>query len=63
MTQELLERTVSDWVRANPDRGARTLDRLAGKNLFNAANRSTEEVTEALVQLAGRLKIAETRVW
>jgi hypothetical protein len=63
MTQELLERTVCDWVRANPGRGARTLDRLAGRDLFNVANKSTEEVTEALIQLAGRLKIAETRVW
>jgi hypothetical protein len=63
MTQELLERTVNDWVRANPDRGARTLDRLAGRDLFNAANKTTEEVTEALIQLAGRLKIAESRVW
>jgi len=63
MTQELLERTVHDWVRANPDRGARTLDRLAGRDLFNAASKTTEEVTEALIQLAGRLKIAETRVW
>ena len=63
MTQELIERTVCDWVRANPQRGARTLDRLAGKDLFNVASKSTEEVTEALIQLAGRLKIAETRAW
>ena len=62
MTQELLERTVHDWVRANPERGARTLDRL-GCNIFNAANKSTEEVTEALIQLAGRMKVAETRLW
>ena len=63
MTQELLERTVRDWVGADPERGAKTLDRLAGANLFNAAGRSTEEVTDALIQLAGRMKIAETRVW
>ena len=63
MTQELLERTVHEWVRANPDRGAKTLDRLAGRSLFQAAGKSTEEVTEALIQLAGRMKIAESRVW
>ena len=63
MTQELLERTVHDWVRANPDRGARELDRLAGHPLFRAADKTTEEVTEALIQLAGRMKIAETRAW
>lgn len=63
MTQELLERTVHEWVGADPDRGARTLDRLAGRSLFHAAGKSTEEVTEALIQLAGRMKIAETRLW
>ena len=63
MTQELLERTVHEWVGANPDRGARTLDRMAGATIFQAADRTTEEVAEALVQLAGRMKIAETRVW
>ena len=63
MTQELLERTVRDWVGADPQRGARTLDRLAGCSIFNAAARSTEEVTEALIQLAGRMKVAETRLW
>ena len=63
MTQELLERTVHEWVGANSDRGARTLDRLAGRNLFQAADKTTEQVTEALIQLAGRMKIAETRAW
>jgi hypothetical protein len=63
MTQELLERTVHDWVRADPERGARTLDRLAGRNLFQAADKTTEEVTEALIQIAGRMNIAESRVW
>ena len=63
MTQELLERTVHEWVGANPDRGARTLDRLAGHNIFQAADKTTEEVTEALIQLAGRMKIADTRLW
>ena len=31
MTQELLERTVRDWVRTNPNRGARELGRLAAE--------------------------------
>jgi len=63
MTHELIERTVHDWVRANPERGARTLGRLANPNLFHAGQKSTEEVTEALIQLAGRMKIAESRAW
>ena len=63
MTPELIERTVQEWVGAHPQRGARTLDRLAGQNLLQAANKTTEEVTEALIQLAGRMKIAESRVW
>ena len=63
MTQDLLERTVRDWVRANPDRGARTLDRFAGSTIFQVGQKTTEEVTEALIQLAGRMKIAETRAW
>lgn len=63
MTQELLERTVHDWVRANPSRGARTLDRLVGSTIFDAANRSTEDVSEALVQIAGRMEIARSRLW
>lgn len=63
MTQELLERTVRDWVGANPEKGARTLDRLVCPNIFHAGDKSTEEVTEALIQLAGRMKIAETRAW
>ena len=63
MTQELLERTVHDWVRANPRRGARALDRLASPTIFDAANRTTDDVAEALIQLAGRMEIAENRLW
>ena len=40
MTQLLLERTVREWVRGNPARGAQALSRLAG-----------------------RMEIADTRVW
>ncbi|HKX92601.1 MAG TPA: hypothetical protein VJM15_09295 [Sphingomicrobium sp.] len=63
MTQQLLERTVHDWVRANPGRGARTLDRLAAPAIFEAADRSTEDIADALIQLAGRIEIARTRLW
>ena len=37
MTQELLERTVRDWVMGDPARGARELDRLADSSPFHAA--------------------------
>jgi len=63
MTRELFEDTVRDWVGANPRRGARTLDRLAGRTIFDAANRSTEEITEALIHLAGRTAVARSRAW
>jgi 1,6-anhydro-N-acetylmuramate kinase len=59
MTQQLIEQTVRDWVGANPARGARTLDRLAARTIFNAANRSTEEITQALIRLAGRIEVAQ----
>ncbi|HEX6661320.1 MAG TPA: hypothetical protein VF067_05580 [Sphingomicrobium sp.] len=63
MTHQLIERTVREWVSANPRRGARTLDRLAGRTIFDAANRTTDEIADALVQLAGRIDIAESRAW
>jgi len=63
MTHPLIERTVREWVGANPKRGARTLDRLAGRTVFQAANKTTDEITEALVQLAGQIEIAESRAW
>jgi hypothetical protein len=63
MTHQLIERTVREWVSANPKRGARTLDRLAGQTVFQAANKTTDEITDALIQLAGRIEIAESRAW
>ena len=63
MTYELIERTVRDWVGANPERGARTLDRLAKPNIFHAAAHTTEEIAETLIELAGRMEIAKTRLW
>ena len=63
MTHQLIERTVREWVSANPKRGARTLDRLAGQAIFDAANRTTDEIADALVQLVGRIEIAQSRAW
>jgi hypothetical protein len=63
MTHQLIERTVREWVSANPRRGARTLDRLAGQTIFDAANRSTDEIADALVRLVGSIEIAESRAW
>ncbi len=62
MTQALLERTVREWVEVNPTRGARELDRLAPRSMFNAGQ-SVEEIADALIKLAGRMEIAETRAW
>ena len=62
MTQQLMERTVREWVTGNPSKGAETLGRLAGASVFHAGQ-SAEEVADALIRLAGRLDIAESRVW
>jgi hypothetical protein len=62
MTEELIDRTVREWVGAHPVRGARTLDRL-NHSIFHAGQRSTEEVTEALIQMVGRMKVAQSRIW
>jgi len=62
MTQQLLERTVREWVSGNPHRGAETLSRLAGPSLLQAGQ-SAEEVADALIRLAGRMEIADNRAW
>ena len=62
MKHEWIERTVRDWVMGNPARGARELDRLSNSSGFREAQ-SAEEIDEALIQLAGRMEIAETRAW
>ena len=62
MKHELIERTVRDWVVNNPARGARELGRLANLGQLHAAQ-SAEEIAEALIQLAGKMEIAETRAW
>ena len=60
MTQELLERTAREWVFSNPARGARNLERLASAPVEGG---SAEEIADALIRLAGRLQVAETRAW
>ena len=62
MTEELIDRTVREWVRANPRRGTQTLDRLS-PSIFHAGQRSTEDVADALIQMVGRMKVAQTRLW
>ena len=62
MTQELIETTVRDWVLGNPARGARNLERLAKVNRVQRA-RSADEIAEQLIQLAGRMEIAQSRAW
>ena len=62
MKHELIERTVREWVLGNPRRGSRELERLAAPAMLHPAQ-SAEEIAEALIQIAGKLEIAETRVW
>ena len=61
MTQELLERTVRDWVMGDPARGARELGRHSDSPFH--AGQSAEEVADALIRIAARRHLAETRVW
>ena len=62
MTQQLLERTAREWVFCNPARGARDLARLAGPDTSGLPH-STDEIADALIELAGRLDIGRNRVW
>lgn len=62
MTQELIERTAREWVFSNPGRGARCLDRLRSQADVQPAQ-SAQEVADALIELAGRMHIAQTRSW
>ena len=61
MTQELLERTVRDWVFSNPERGARSLDRLVGNP--TDLRQSPQTVADALIDLAGKIYLDHNRVW
>ena len=62
MTQQILERTVREWVQGNPARGARSLSRLDATAALSPGQ-SVEEIIDALVRFAGRMDVAETRAW
>ena len=62
MKHELIERTAREWVRGNAHRLPRALNRSAFAGVLHASQ-SADEIAEALIQLAGRMEIAETRVW
>ena len=62
MTQELMERTIRDWVFSNPDRGARNLGRVA-PSIKKEELRSPDQVADALIILAGRRQVASNRLW
>ena len=62
MKHELIERTAREWVHGNADRLPHVLGGSAFAGVLNSAQ-SAEEVADALIKLAGRLEIAETRVW
>jgi hypothetical protein len=62
MTQELIERTAREWVHGNAERLPAILGRSPLAGILHSGQ-SAEEVAEALIQLAGRMEIAETRIW
>ena len=62
MKHELIERTAREWVHGNADRLPAALGRSAFAGVLQSAQ-SAEDVAEALIQLAGRMEIAETRAW
>jgi hypothetical protein len=62
MKHELIERTAREWVHGNADRLPAILGKSAFAGVLQTAQ-SAEEVAEALIQLAGQMEIAETRVW
>ncbi len=62
MKHELIERTAREWVHGNADRLPAALGKSAFADVLQSAQ-SAEDVAEALIQLAGRMEIAETRAW
>ena len=62
MKHELIERTAREWVRGNAHRLPRALGHSAFGSVLHAAQ-SAEDVTEALIQLAGKMEVAENRCW
>ena len=62
MKHQLIERTVRDWVRGNRARGARALGRLDIHSALHPGQ-SADEIADALIQLAGRMELADNRLW
>ena len=62
MKHELIERTAREWVHGNADRLPSVLGNSAFAGVLQHAQ-SAEDVAEALIQLAGKMEIAETRAW
>jgi hypothetical protein len=62
MKHELIERTAREWVHGNADRLPTVLGNSAFADVLHSAQ-SAEEIADALIRLAGRMEIAETRAW
>ena len=62
MKHELIERTAHEWVRGNAHRLPQALGRSPFASVFNSSQ-TAEEITEALIQIAGKMEIAENRCW
>lgn len=62
MKYELIERTAREWLSGNPGRGARAVERCGGPSLFHAGQ-SSDDIVELLIQIAGKMELAETRAW
>ncbi len=62
MKHELIERTAREWVQGNAEQLPAVLGNAAFAGVLHSAQ-SAEEVAEALIQLAGRMDLAETRAW
>lgn len=62
MKHELIERTAREWVCGNAHRLPHALARSPFAAILHPGQ-SAEEVAEALIQLAGKMEIAENRCW
>ncbi len=62
MKHELIERTAREWVHGNAHRLPGALAGSAFAGVLGSAQ-SAEDGANALIQLAGRMELAETRAW